>query len=806
MNSSIISNTMTAKKIIWLLLFAHTYITNVKAQNDFALAITQQFTNYQHNNFREKVFVHTDKTFYLAGERIWFKAYITNTSSHIPVNLSKVVYVELLNAENKPVLQTKIAADKTGEGSLLIPASIATGTYLLRAYTNWMKNFDARYFYTQPVTIVNTIKGISSGFTASHSMQDAGITFYPEGGHLVAGFNSVVGIKAIGKNGFGAACTGTIINEKKEIEARFNTDTYGIGSFSFTPQTQTTYTAIVKYQSDSATIPFTAKLDTRGYVMQLLYNEGDLITVAVKTSADYNNLPVYLFVQSNGIFKTVQTAVIKDGQLFFIINKKDLADGVAHFTLFNNNRQPVCERLYFKTPNNTEVLHLQTEKEIYEPREKVTIDIAANDTISGITDASLSMSVFLIDGLQELNQADIKNYLLFTSGLAEYDKPLLDYLSKKNKNVEQLTNNLMLTQGWSGFKWDDIIKNKEHNFSFLPEMEGLLITGKITHTASGLPAAGITVYLSVPGKAFQYANFVSDTAGRIFFPVKDIFGPADIIVQTDITKDSGYTIEINNPFFEKNNLQLSSTMQLNENIKKQLLNRHIGVQAENTYAADDKKIFASKQGKNNTAFYGQPSHSFKLDAYTRFNTMDEILREITTDVKIRKKDNRNYLRVFNNPKQVYFDTDPLVLLDGVPVFNIEKLVAFSPLKINSVDVVAAKFFTGPIENDGVVSFITYDGDLGGYSLDAGALAIKFDGVQLQRKFYSPEYINDQAKKSRMPDLRNVLMWKPDININKDLRTSCSFYTSDFKGTYAVVVQGLSQNGTPLSSTLLFSVK
>lgn len=799
---------MSVKKIIWLLLSAHIYITNVKAQNDFALAIAKQFTSYQHNNFREKIFVHTDKTFYLAGERIWFKAYITNASSHTPVTLSKIVYVELLNHENKPVLQTKIAADKTGEGSLLLPASIATGTYLLRAYTNWMKNFDTQYFYTQPISIVNTIKGIASGLSAAHSMQDAGLTFYPEGGHLVADFNNVVGIKAIGKNGFGVACTGTIINEKKEIEASFKTDTFGIGSFTFTPQAQSTYTALVNFENDSATFPFTLKVDTKGYVMQLLHNntDSDLITVAVKTSAEYNNLPVYLFVQSHGIFNTVQTAAIKDGQIFFTLNKKDLADGIAHFTLFNNNHQAVCERMYFKHPQNIEVLRLRTPKEMYATREKVTIDIAANDIISGITDASLSMSVFLIDSLQELNQADIKNYLLFTSGLVEYDNSLLDYLNKKNKDAEKLSDNLMLTQGWSGFKWDDIVKNKERDFNFLPEIEGQLITGKITHTASGLPAAGITVYLSIPGKAFQFVNSVSDTAGRIFFPLKNIFGSTDIIVQTDITKDSGYIIEINNPFFEKNNVQHSSTIQLNESIKNQLLNRHIGMQAENTYAGDDKKIFASNQSNNNMAFYGQPSHSFKLDAYTRFNTMDEILREITTDVKIRKKDNRNYLRVFNKQKQVYFDTDPLVLLDGVPVFNIEKLVAFSPLKINTVDVMAAKFFTGPIANDGVVSFITYDGDLGGYSLDSGAMAFKFDGVQLQRKFYSPEYTDEQAKKSRMPDLRNVLMWKPDITLNKDLRTSCSFYTSDFKGTYAVVVQGLSQNGTPLNSTLLFSVK
>jgi hypothetical protein len=796
---------MTAGKKIRLLILALGGLIDAHAQNDFAATVTQQFNTYNYYNLKEKIFVHTDKNFYLAGERIWFKAYVTSIISNTPVNLSKIAYIELLSPEDIPILQTKITINKIGEGSLLLPASIATGTYTLRAYSNWMKNFSPQHIYTQSINIVNTIRGTSSGFTASYYMQDAGISFYPEGGNLVAGFNSVVALKVISKDGLGAACTGTIVNERKEITARFKTDSSGIGSFTFTPQAQTIYTVFANFENDSTIIPFNQVINSKGYVMQLLpAHEGDnLITISVKATAAYNNLPVYLFVQSNGFFKKVLTAAIKDGQITFSINKNELADGITHFTLFNNNQQPVCERLYFKHATKTERLHLQTLKETYATREKVTVDILPIDNIVDITDASLSMSVFLIDSLQQLNYADITKAPL---GLDPFAEKTFDSINEKNNDIEKLTDNLMLTQRWSEFKWDDILNNKKQEFNFLPEIEGQLITGKITHTASGLTAAGITAYLSIPGKKYQFVNAVSDTAGRIFFPVKDFVGTTDIIVQTNISKDSGYSIEIDNPFFEKNKASHKVIVQLPENIKKQLLNRHIGMQIDNTYAADDKKIYASKASEDEMQFYGSPSHSFTLDGYTRFNTIDEVIREIITDVKIRKKDRSNYLRVFNKPKQVYFDTDPLVLLDGVPVFDIEKLVAFNPLKIKTIEVVAAKFFTGSIENNGVISFSTYDGDLGGYSLDPGALAIKFDGVQLQRQFYSTEYIDEQAKKSRKPDLRNVLLWNPNINLNKNLKTSCSFYTSDFKGTYAIVVQGLSQNGTPLSSKLVFTVK
>lgn len=797
---------MIIGKTMCLLVFVYTTFSNVNAQNSIATNLTQQFSSYNQYHAKEKIFVHTDKTFYLAGERIWFKAYITSISSNLPVNLSKVAYIELLNPENTPVLQTKINIDKTGEGSILLPVSIATGKYILCAYTSWMKNFSTQYFYKQNIDIVNTIKGSSLGFTTSYYTQDTGINFYPEGGHLVAGLKSIVACKAIGKNGLGVSCNGIIINEKKEIEARFKTDSAGLSSFAFTPQPKTAYTILANIENDSVSIPFKVAIKDKGYVMQLVsaHKEGDsLITILVKATATYNNLPVYLFVQSNGTFKQVLTAEIKDEGVTFNINKNKLANGITHFTLFNTDTQPVCERLYFKHLQKAEQLHLQTIKETYTAREKVAVDILAIDNSADITDASLSMSVFLIDSLQQLNYADRTNT---PSGLDAFTEKTFDIINKKNNDFEKLTDNLMLTQRWNELEWDVILNNPKQEFTFLPEIEGQLIEGKITHTTSGLPAAGVTAYLSIPTKKFQFANAVSDNAGRIFFPVKDISGTTNIIVQTNINKDSGYSIEIKNPFFEHNKVQHNSTIQLPQSIKKQLLNRHIGMQADNTYDADNKKIYAIKPTEDEILFYGQPTHSFTLDAYTRFNTIDEVIREITTDVKIRKKDNRNYLRVFDKSKQVYFDTDPLVLLDGIPVFDIEKLVALNPLKIKRIDVVAAKFFTGSIENNGVVSFITYDGDLGGYSLDSGALSIKFDGVQLQRKFYSPEYIDEQAKKSRTPDLRNVLLWQPNITLNKNLKTSYSFYTSDFKGTYAVVLQGVSQAGTPLSSKLLFTVK
>jgi hypothetical protein len=58
------------------------------------------FVDNINNHIREKVFVHTDRNYYMCGEILWFKTYITNAANNHLLSLSKVVYVEVLNSRH----------------------------------------------------------------------------------------------------------------------------------------------------------------------------------------------------------------------------------------------------------------------------------------------------------------------------------------------------------------------------------------------------------------------------------------------------------------------------------------------------------------------------------------------------------------------------------------------------------------------------------------------------------------------------------------------------------------------------------
>ena len=147
------------KIYICLLTICPFFILSVAQCQDNLNSIRTTFNQYNQNSIKEKIFVHSDKSFYVVGEIVWFKLYIVNASTLAPLELSKVAYVEILDSANKHLLQAKILlTNAEGNGSFYLPVNLNSGNFKFRAYTNWMKNFDAQFYFEQAITIINQNK------------------------------------------------------------------------------------------------------------------------------------------------------------------------------------------------------------------------------------------------------------------------------------------------------------------------------------------------------------------------------------------------------------------------------------------------------------------------------------------------------------------------------------------------------------------------------------------------------------------------------------------------------------------------
>ena len=773
------------------------------AQTDNSNDVQKSFDQYQSSTLQEKLFVHTDKSFYVAGEIVWCKVYNVDASTHQPTDISKVSYIEIINKENKPVLQAKISMQNgTGNGSFLLPFSMASGNYILRAYTNWMKNFNPEFFFEKQMTIVNTLKNSESQTDVDTTAYD--IQFFPEGGNLVNRLESNVAFKVVNQYGQGTSFLGFLLNGKNDTLLRFQPLKFGMGRFSFTPKKEETYQAVIKVNDRLITKPLPSRYE-QGYVMKLMSADNQHLSVSVTTNIRSSESPVYLFVHSGDKTVMAQTKPMTDGKAEFVLDKNTLPEGISHITLFNNAHQPLCERLYCKPPKRQLAIDVTTDATVQNTRHKIQLRIDTKDSARPI-DANLSLSVFRLDSLQAPEATNLFNYLWLGSEIKGTIESPDYYLNDSSEEAREALDNLMLTQGWRRFQWNALLQNTKPFFHFLPEYEGQIITGKITNGTTGLPASGVATYFSVPGEKFAFGNAASDDSGNISWTVASRFyGSGEAIAQTGDTTANQYRIILTDPFSTQPFASSLLPFHLSEIWKESLLNNSINAQAQNAYLADERQRFIIPE-IDTSAFYGKPDKRYLLDDYTRFPTMEEVMREFVTEVRVNKGGEQYHYTVDNLPYRVFFKGEPLVLLDGVPVWDVNKIIAFNPLLVKGLDVVTHKYYLGSQIYNGIVSYSTYKGDATGLELNPDAVQTEYEGLQLEREFYTPVYETPQQTGSRIPDFRNVLYWSPDVNTDSQGKATVTFYTSDLPGNYAVTLQGNTVKGLAGSRTITIAVK
>ena len=148
--------------LILILLVVNSLPAQEKVSFDtIAHCMTEQLRVYP----KEKLHVHIDRSCYLPGDTLWFKAYMVNASSHIPIRLSRYVYVELVNPENETIDRVKIRPDEMNQfhGYIPIPENLAGGNYSLLAYTRYML-----FEENQPVFKRDVCIALASNWETAH--------------------------------------------------------------------------------------------------------------------------------------------------------------------------------------------------------------------------------------------------------------------------------------------------------------------------------------------------------------------------------------------------------------------------------------------------------------------------------------------------------------------------------------------------------------------------------------------------------------------------------------------------------------
>jgi hypothetical protein len=459
---------------IALMMYFIIQCTVVSAQQAALDTLKREFNDYRSSYATEKVYVHLDQRMYLTGETLWLKVYLVDGTFHKPADISKVVYVEILDRDKRPVLQAKVGVKNGyGSGSLFLPALIEGGNYTLRAYTNWMKNFSADYYFHTNLSIINPFKKLDLEKTTA---QKVNAQFFPEGGNLVNGLKSKVAFRVTNSQGMGIAFRGAVVNQQNDTVTTFEPSKFGIGSFYLTPSKGTEYSVIIQDdQKRKSTFKLPAILES-GYVMNVRdSSDGVAINVLSQLAQAPATPAVYVFVHSRNIVTNASLHFLKDGQANVLIPSKGLQEGISHITIFDSEMHAVCERLYFKPVTQRLAVDITSSQREYGVRRKVSLDLNVKDSKGVAQSSNVSVAVYRVDSLTKQTDENIFNYFWLSSDLKGAVESPEHYFNQNDPEVKKDLDNLMLTHGWRRFMWNDVIARKPVKIAFEPEYRGHII-------------------------------------------------------------------------------------------------------------------------------------------------------------------------------------------------------------------------------------------------------------------------------------------------------------------------------------------
>jgi len=928
---------MKLLKYFTILLVAGVMVTKASAQTaqPGIKGVISKIDTFNARMPAEKLYLQMDKPYYAVGDTIWFKAYLLSPRLNYSP-LSSRLYVELVNDSNKIIkrIATTVALGLTWGNIELTAGDVREGSYTIRAYTNWMRNFGQEAFFYQNfyvadpgkqawtvnansslaatgdassikmdvkfasqdnksmglremqlkvldgkrtiykgaatttadgalnvnfplpdktgvknLTLVaqdktNTKESVSIPVVANRA-KDVDIQFMPEGGNMVAGIPSHIGFKAIGEDGKGVDVSGSIINDvSKEEVITFQSAHKGMGAIDLLPKAGETYTAHIKLadgQTKDVALPIAKASGSVLHIRNTATQDTMDVVVTLSDDLVKQNAALYLVAQSRGVVCFAATIPAGRQRTSLHVNKELFPSGVAHFTLLNGSEQPLNERLSFINHNDNLKIAIQPAQNSYSPRDSIRMKVTATDDAGKPVLGSFSVSV-TDDGQVKKDNANTGTILsrsLLTAELKGYiEEP--NYYFTKDKDAWTSLDDLLLTQGWVGYDWKNIIAPAKPLYD--PEYTNM-VKGKVTNILNK-PMAGANIVLLSTGKYRFVKDTVANAQGVFTFdklPQVDSTafvleahnGKTHKVVNAGIRIDEQNPADIKDlnlpaitPWYVNANGPVLNYIKSNTDYHKELETAQYGANGK-TLKQVDIKDNAIIQGSKNLNGAGNADQVLDEEAMVKAGKQtlfDLLLKQVKgftisslpkshdQDFFVRDKKvrfifdgvdiGRFYEPVSNQVDEYYFfirqylDYFTAEDIKGIEVLYSERYNAlYNTASVTDVNDLLAIDPTGPRGSANVYLEITTRSGKGPNIDKATAIYVyKPMPITLAKNFYKPRYLVANSAKN-FTDLRSTIDWEPNVVTNKNGEAYFTFFAADKPTTYTVTLEGSNLNGT-----------
>lgn len=337
--------------------------------------------------------------------------------------------------------------------------------------------------------------------------------------------------------------------------------------------------------------------------------------------------------------------------------------------------------------------------------------------------------------------------------------------------------------------------------TFIPELRGELLKGRVFEKETNKPVANFKVALSIPGKNYIFKISNTNKLGEFYFNLDQVYDSPNAIIQLIGDEDDKFDFVLIPPTpIGYRNLTFNN-FTITPKIKDLILQHSIDNQIENAYSK--VKTDSIIGIPTFLPFYSKASHEYLLDDYTRFPTIKETILEVIEQASVRQKNNKYRIHVRVYDEGVESGLRSLLLIDGLFIQDHHDVVVSKANKIKKISVVNEQYIYGSEIFEGIIIMETFEGDYKNKITGNFSKNIKLFKPLAKKKYFKQVY-DGSDKLNRIPDYRSQLLWEPNLEL-KSKEIDYTFYTSDLTGEFEIRFEGFNKIGKPVSVTKTFNV-
>ena len=733
---------------------------------------------------RELLYLQTDKGIYETGEDLWFKTYTLDAQSLALSDRSKTLFVEMLNAKDSIVWQEKYPIlSGIAEGHVYVDKDLKEGDYRIHAYTRFsFLNDTLRPVYPKKIRVIKSIAYKGTNSPQEKDQPVARFSFFPEGGYLIDGIPTKVAFKALDAKGMPAKVAGRLLENGKDI-TKLESVHDGMGFVFILPIKGASYKAVL---SDGREFPF-AEVVSSGLSVHLRKQTDEYLEFLLSQPKGAAAQAIKLEGKMRGGLCCTATGTLSERLKIRIPLKEFPMQGIAEFTLYNADGQPMAERLVYIHPERKLHIELNTDSARYFTRGKGKLNVKVTDEAGNPVQAHLGLSIFDRAYQNELNPENMLSYCYLSTEIKGNIHNPAYYFDSNNKDRQAALDLLLLTQGWRRYVWEKADTAMLADCFLSDEIKGKQIIGK--KKQKELANGGQLIQVSGPSTKSQF--IIVDSLGRFTVSTDQMIALRGgyVYLKPMLDKDEYKpSIVIEESFYKADSLR-KSCQSFFACMNPSLVVSDLAL--DYPVISQDSSILLSE-----ITVTGKKGRIFRDKMMGRLDSLAQISIGVSW-VCGCKSDCGTFLNDYKG-----YSHHPIGCPGAPPKKRVPPVIGetYALIKYEPVGKKGGW-------NDGwiitAMDHVTYQGE---EFTEEELLRMnnlwRVKGYYGTREFYQPDELDVQ---SPLPDARNVLLWKPDIITDEKGEAEVEFFCSDTNTNFMGVIEGTDGIGNIGTSRCEFRV-